>query len=107
LITNLFHANLLHIIKSVISYDDVDEPVIQSHTLIINTTPAGMFPKVGECPDLPYQFLTANHYLFDLVYNPAKTLFLQKGEEHGAAIMNGHEMLIIQAEESWKIWNAE
>ncbi len=90
-----------------ISYEDVDESVMQSHTLIINTSPVGMFPKVDECPDLPYQFLTPKHYLFDLVYNPAKTLFLQKGEKHGAAIMNGHEMLIIQAEESWKIWNEE
>lgn len=95
-------SSLLH---NQISYKEVDQSTIQSHTLIINTSPLGMFPKVDEYPDLLYQFLTPNHYLFDLVYNPAKTLFLQKGEAHGAAIMNGHDMLIIQAEESWKIWN--
>jgi shikimate dehydrogenase len=60
---------------------------------------------VNECPEIPYQFLTQNHYLFDLVYNPSKTLFLQKGEEYGASIKNGSDMLHIQAEESWKIWN--
>ena len=88
-----------------INYDDIDKSLIQSHTLIINTTPSGMFPKVDECPNIPFQFLTPGHYLFDLVYNPAKTLFLQRGEQHGATIKNGEEMLVIQAEESWKIWN--
>ena len=86
-------------------YDEVDEELLGSHTLIINTTPLGMFPRVDECPPLPYHALTPSHYLYDLVYNPAKTLFLQKGEERGSTIENGHEMLIIQAEESWKIWN--
>jgi shikimate dehydrogenase len=89
-----------------ISYQQVDEAVIKEHEVIINTSPLGMYPKVDECPPLPYQALTSKHYLFDLVYNPAKTLFLQKGEEQGAAIKNGHDMLIIQAEESWRIWNA-
>jgi shikimate dehydrogenase len=65
-----------------------------------------MYPNINECPPLPYEALTSKHYLFDLVYNPAKTLFLQKGAEQGAAIKNGHDMLIIQAEESWRIWNA-
>jgi shikimate dehydrogenase len=89
-----------------ISYQQVDEAVIKEHEVIINTSPLGMYPKVDECPPLPYEALTSKHYLFDLVYNPAKTLFLQKGEEQGAAIKNGHDMLIIQAEESWRIWNA-
>jgi len=88
-----------------ISWQQVDEAVIKEHEVIINTSPLGMYPKVDECPPLPYQALTSKHYLFDLVYNPAKTLFLQKGEEQGAAIKNGHDMLIIQAEESWRIWN--
>jgi shikimate dehydrogenase len=88
-----------------LSYQQVDEAVIQEHEVIINTSPLGMYPNIDECPSLPYQALTSNHYLFDLVYNPAKTLFLQKGEAQGAAIKNGHDMLIIQAEESWRIWN--
>jgi shikimate dehydrogenase len=66
-----------------------------------------MYPNVDEAPPIPYQYLSSHHLLFDLVYNPAKTKFLQKGEEQGASIANGHEMLILQAEESWRIWNAE
>jgi shikimate dehydrogenase len=89
-----------------LSYQQVDEAVIKEHEVIINTSPLGMYPNIDECTPLPYQALTAKHYLFDLVYNPAKTLFLQKGEEQGAAIKNGHDMLIIQAEESWRIWNS-
>lgn len=89
-----------------IGYHQIDETVIKEHQVIINTSPLGMYPNINECPPLPYKALTATHYLFDLVYNPAKTLFLQKGEEQGAAIKNGHDMLIIQAEESWRIWNA-
>ena len=64
-----------------------------------------MYPEMKNCPPLTYQFVTHHHYFYDLVYNPVKTTFLQKGEERGAAIKNGLEMLIIQAEESWKIWN--
>jgi shikimate dehydrogenase len=86
-------------------YRDLDDNIIKDHLLIVNTTPIGTFPKAEECPDIPYQSITTNHYLFDLVYNPAKTLFLQKGEERGAIIKNGSDMLQIQAEESWKIWN--
>ncbi len=88
-----------------LTYNDIDADTISKHLLIINTTPLGTFPNVNECPDIPYQYLTPKHYLFDLVYNPAKTLFLQKGEERGAAVKNGYDMLVIQAEESWKIWN--
>lgn len=87
-----------------LSYQQIDKKVILEYPLIINTSPLGMYPKVDECPPIPYQALTPKHYLFDLVYNPAKTLFLQKGEVQGAAIKNGHSMLIIQAEESWRIW---
>ncbi len=88
-----------------LSYTDLTEDIIAEYTLIINTTPLGMYPNIQEMPPIPYHSLTANHYLFDLVYNPAKTVFLQKGEERGAAIKNGEDMLVIQAEESWKIWN--
>lgn len=89
----------------VLSYAELTKDIIEHYPLIINTTPLGSFPKVDECPDIPYQYLGAGHLLYDLVYNPAKTLFLQKGEAQGAAIKNGHEMLIIQAEESWRIWS--
>ena len=90
-----------------LTYADLNETILKEHLLIVNTTPLGTFPHIEECPSVPYQFITARHYLFDLVYNPSKTLFLQKGEEKGAAIKNGADMLEIQAEESWRIWNEE
>jgi shikimate dehydrogenase len=65
-----------------------------------------MFPNINDTPPIPYELLTSQHLLFDLIYNPEKTLFLQKGEERGARICNGSEMLILQAEESWRIWNS-
>ncbi len=88
-----------------ISYTDLDLELIRAHPLIINTTPVGMYPDIAASPDIPYEYITENHFLFDLIYNPAKTLFLQKGESQGAFIQNGEGMLVIQAEESWKIWN--
>ncbi len=92
---------------SMLTYKDVTEKIIKEHSIIINTTPLGMYPDSAACPDIPYQFISDKHLLYDLIYNPAKTLFLQKGEERGAAIKNGEEMLVLQAEESWRIWNAE
>jgi shikimate dehydrogenase len=89
-----------------IGFDQIDAPMLAEALLIINTTPAGMHPRVDECPPLPYAALTGRHYLFDLIYNPARTLFLQKGAERGAVVENGLEMLNLQAEESWKIWNS-
>lgn len=86
-------------------YRSLNEEIISSHKLIINTTPLGMYPNVQDCPDIPYSFIGSEHYLYDLVYNPAKTLFLQKGEERGSCIENGHDMLIIQANGSREIWN--
>ena len=87
-----------------LTYNDLDENIIAKYQIIVNTTPLGMYPNVDACPDIPYQAITKDHYLFDLTYNPAKTLFLQKGEEQGATIQNGAQMLVIQAEESWNIW---
>jgi shikimate dehydrogenase len=87
------------------SYEQLTEKLMQEYLLVINTTPLGMHPNIVEAPQIPYHALTQRHYLFDLIYNPAKTLFLQKGEEQGAAIKNGHEMLVLQAEEGWRIWN--
>ncbi|HEY6062726.1 MAG TPA: shikimate dehydrogenase [Chitinophagaceae bacterium] len=88
-------------------YKDIDEQVMNDCNIIINTTPLGMYPHLTTCPDIPYRFISQQHLLYDLVYNPSKTLFLQKGEERGASIKNGEEMLVLQAEESWKIWNAK
>ena len=90
-----------------IQYNQITEDVIQEYNIVINTTPLGMAPDNDTCPDIPYRALTTNNYLYDLVYEPAKTLFLQKGEQQGATIENGYEMLIIQAEENWKRWNEE
>lgn len=87
------------------SYEQLTPAIIAAHKLIINTTPLGMYPATAEAPPIPYESLTADHYLFDLIYNPERTLFLRKGEEKGAAIKNGYDMLVVQAEESWKIWN--
>jgi shikimate dehydrogenase len=87
-----------------LTYNALDKSIISQYGIIVNTTPLGMYPNVNTCPDIPYQALTKDHYLFDLTYNPVKTLFLQKGEEQGATIQNGAEMLVIQAEESWNIW---
>ena len=81
--------------------------MLNDFTVIINCTPLGMSPDESSFPDIPYSGLTPNHYLFDLVYNPAKTQFLKKGEENGAVTENGYEMLKLQAEASWKIWNEE
>ena len=92
--------------SSVISYDEISEEKMKEFQIIINTTPLGTFPNVNECPQLPYEFVTDYHYFFDLVYNPPKTLFLSLAEKHGAIIENGSQMLAIQAEESWKIWNS-
>ena len=89
----------------VLDYGSLTPEMVAGHRLIVNTTPLGMFPKVDECPDIPYSAIGSGHYLYDLVYNPAKTLFLAKGEERGALIANGGDMLVIQAEESWRIWN--
>ncbi len=88
-----------------ISYYDVDEDVITKHLLIINTTPLGAFPNEDKSPDIPYESLNSGHLCYDLTYNPGETLFLKRSKEHNAKIKNGYEMLVLQAEESWRIWN--
>ncbi len=87
------------------SYRYLDKEFIQQHRLIINCTPLGTFPKVSEKPPIPYQFLGSRHLLFDLVYNPQKSLFLKEGEKRGSGIENGLRMLHLQADKSWEIWN--
>jgi len=91
--------------KDIFGYDDLNEELITKYKVIINCTPVGTYPKVDEIPAIPYRLLTPQHYLFDLVYNPPKTKFLSLGEQYGTAIENGHEMLVLQAEENWNIWN--
>lgn len=87
-----------------ISYEDLDKETIQSHMVIINTTPLGTYPNVDTYPILPYQFLTKKHLLFDLTYNPEQTRFLKLGMQYHTKICNGLPMLIEQAEQAWKIW---
>jgi len=88
-----------------IAWEDVNEHVIYFHPFIINTTPIGMFPQNDAFPPIPYERLTDQHLLYDLIYNPAETAFLRKGKEAGAQIQNGETMLMLQAEQSWKTWN--
>ena len=90
-----------------LSYHELTKEVIQSHFLIVNTTPLGTSPKTEEFPPIPYQWITREHLLYDLIYNPEKTTFLAKGEVQGATILSGYPMLVLQAEAAWKIWNSE
>ena len=80
--------------------------VMKNHYLIINCTPSGTFPNVHECPNIPYHFLTSDHLLFDLIYNPPETLFLKKGQLNGASVTNGFKMLEYQAKKAWSIWKS-
>lgn len=92
-------------LNACLKYEDLNEEILQTHALIINTTPLGTHPDNASFPNIPYQHLTSKHYLFDLVYNPVVTTFMQKGLQQNAFAKNGYEMLVIQAEENWKIWN--
>lgn len=92
--------------SGIISYDNLDKKLLRSHRLIVNCTPLGTHPDVNSSPNIPYDLLTKKHLLFDLVYNPKKSLFLKQGENHGCSILNGYSMLVGQAEASWSIWNA-
>ena len=94
-------------LKASLSYDQLSNSIIESHTLIINTSPLGMFPNVNEAPPIVYDAITEQHHLYDLVYNPIETLFMKNGLSKGATVQNGLDMLHIQAEESWAIWNAK
>ncbi|WP_185882837.1 shikimate dehydrogenase family protein [Blattabacterium cuenoti] len=91
--------------KGMLIYEDINKNLLKEYRIIINCTPLGTYPNINSFPPLPYQYISDQHYFYDLVYNPNKTLFLRKGEKNGATIKNGLEMLYIQAEESWKIWN--
>ena len=88
-----------------VSYSDLTKEAIKNFPFIINCSPIGTFPNIDSCPDIPYEGITPSHLLYDLVYNPEETLFLKKGKEKGASIVNGLSMLHHQAEEAWRIWN--
>lgn len=87
-----------------LTYDELNKEIIENHQLIINCSPIGTYPNTDQCPNIPYEYLTADHLLYDLIYNPDETLFLKKGKEKKARIKNGYEMLVLQAEKNWKIW---
>ncbi len=92
--------------KQEIPYNKVTDEIIKTHTLIINTTPLGTKGALeNQHPDIPFNAINKTHLLYDLIYNPEKTMFLKKGLENGATIKNGLEMLELQAEKSWEIWN--
>ena len=91
--------------KSQLGYTDLNEKLFKEYTIMVNCTPQGTFPNITDKPDIPYQFITKKHLLFDLIYNPEKTAFLLEGEKRGASICNGLRMLELQAEKSWEIWN--
>ena len=91
--------------KEEISYNDLTNEVLNKYHIIVNCTPIGTSPDVHVSPNIPYQFLSEKHLLFDLIYNPEISAFLAKGKQQGASIKNGFEMLEMQAEESWRIWN--
>lgn len=89
----------------VITYADLTPEVMAEHKIIVNCTPLGMYPNVEECPDIPYEYLTPEHLCYDLIYNPDTTTFMKKSRAYGAEVKNGLEMLLLQAFESWNIWN--
>ncbi len=86
-------------------YEAITPEVVKEYEVIVNCTPCGMFPKVKECPKLPYEAMTSNNLLYDLLYNPSETMFMRKGAQHGATVKNGLEMLLLQAFASWDFWN--
>ena len=91
--------------KKKLTYTDIDANLLNDFHVIVNTTPLGMSPNLDSCPDLPYKHLNERHLLYDLVYNPAETLFMKKGKAQNAQVKNGLAMLQLQAEKSWEIWN--
>ena len=90
-----------------LSYEQLDKDIMDTHTVIVNCTPQGMYPNVDTCPPIPYPLVSARHLLFDCVYNPEETLFLQRGKAQGATVRNGIEMLYGQAKAAWGIWEGE
>ena len=91
--------------KDMFTYEDLTPEIMDEYKIIVNCTPVGMYPRANEYPNIPYECLTPNHLLYDLLYNPDTTLFMKKGADHGAVVKNGLEMLLLQAFAAWDIWN--
>ncbi len=91
--------------EGVITYSRLTPKMMETHKIIVNTTPLGMYPHVDQCPDIPYDLVTESHLCYDLIYNPEVTMFMKKCSDHGAKVKNGLEMLLLQAFAAWKIWN--
>ena len=89
-----------------LTYDELNASILADHTVIVNCSPVGTFPNTAESPKIPYEFLNESHLCYDLIYNPEETTFLQKSREKGARTKNGYEMLVLQAEKNWEIWNS-
>jgi shikimate dehydrogenase len=90
--------------KTTLTYEELNADIISGNKIIVNCTPVGMWPNIDECPTIPYELLTSEHLLYDLLYNPDETLFMKKGKEQGATVKNGLEMLLLQAFASWEFW---
>lgn len=88
-----------------LSYQDLNKELLNNHTIIINTTPVGTFPNVDQYPDVPMEYITTKHIVYDLIYNPEETTLMKLAKEKGATVKNGYEMLVLQAEKAYKIWN--
>jgi shikimate dehydrogenase len=99
-------ASIEELHENEIRYEDIDEKMMKERLLIIHATPLGTYPKVDSYPSLPYEYIGSRHLMFDLVYNPEMTKFLEKGRQQGATVKNGHEMLMLQALKSYEIWNS-
>ena len=89
------------------TYEEITPEIIKDYNIIVNCTPLGMYPNTDVCPTLPYEAMDSHNLLYDLLYNPDETLFMQKGKEHGAITKNGLEMLLLQAFASWEFWNGK
>lgn len=88
------------------TYDELNASILADNTVIINCSPVGTFPNTAESPNIPYEYLNERHLCYDLIYNPEETAFLRKSKEKGARTKNGYEMLVLQAEKNWEIWNS-
>ena len=103
-LSTLFVSRTKHT-ENTVTYDELTPELMDEYKVIVNCTPVGMYPQADKCPEIPYECLTPRHLLYDLLYNPNTTLFMKKGEEQGAVVKNGLEMLLLQAFGAWDIWN--
>ena len=93
--------------EGMLTYGELSNDIMAEYKVVVNTTPLGMYPRMDECPNIPYQCLTTEHLCYDLLYNPDVTLFMKRAEENGAEVKNGLEMLLLQAFAGWNIWNSK